>query len=147
MYCIKKWWPCPPPPSPPLLSPPPPSPSTPCSSFDRPPEFRKWVHSLFQMADADGSGTVNDDFELRMLLSYLNLEPSEACGQKLNELLSQSLNSPRPGIRFKDFFGWLKDCLPEGHVWRDCPPPPSPPSQPPRIISNPCGKVRNVVIT
>eukprot|EP00964_Phaeocystis_antarctica_P154460 scaffold123173_cov27-Phaeocystis_antarctica.AAC.1 len=76
------------------------------------------------MADADESGTINDRDELAMLLSYLNLEPSRACARKLNELLKQSLNNfwNPPGIHFNffdpslpDFFGWLKDCLPEGH--------------------------------
>ena len=127
---------CPPPPP----SPPPPSPptSTPCTSFDGvvwSDEFTKWVGALFQMADADGSGTVNDRDELAMLLSFLNLEPSEDCADKLNQLLKQSLNFRPQGISFKDFyFKWLKDCLPARHVWRDCPPS-APPSPPP-----PCGK-------
>ena len=94
-----------------------------------------WVFAFFQMADADESGTINDRDELAMLLSYLNLEPSKDCAQKLNELLKQSLNFRPPGISFKDFyFKWLKDCLPARHVWRDCPPS-APPSPPP-----PCGK-------
>ena len=122
-------------PSPPPPSPPPPSPptSTPCTSFDGvvwSDEFTKWVGALFQMADADGSGTVNDRDELAMLLSFLNLKPSEACADKLNQLLKQSL----AGISFSDFFKWLKVCLPARHVWRDCPPSAPPPSPPP------CGK-------
>ena len=50
-------------------------------------EFQEWVVALFKMADVDGSGTVNDGDELAMLLSYLNLEPSEACADKLNQML------------------------------------------------------------
>eukprot|EP00964_Phaeocystis_antarctica_P047933 scaffold27758_cov33-Phaeocystis_antarctica.AAC.1 len=90
------------------------------------------------MADADGSSTFNGD-ELAMLLSYLNLEPSGDCADRLKELLSQSLGAGTGGISFEEFyFKWLKDCLPDWHVWRDCPPsappsppPPSPPPPPP----------------
>ena len=68
-----------PPPSLPPPSPPPPSPSPPCtSSFDGEvwsDEFKKWVFTLFQMADADASGTINTQSELAMLLAYLNLSP------------------------------------------------------------------------
>ena len=136
---------CPPAPPPPAPPPPckfdgsdeencpPPPPPPPCSSFDGlvwSGEFQEWVFALFQMADADGSGTVNDRDELAMLLSFLNLKPSEACADKLNRLLKQSL----AGISFSDFFKWLKVCLPARHVWRDCPPSAPPPSPPP------CGK-------
>ena len=126
-----------PPPSLPPPSPPPPRPSMPCTSFDGEvwsDEFKKWVYTLFQMADADTSGTINDNDELAMLLSYLNLEPSEDCADKLKSLFDQSLNTDPRGISFSDFFAWLQDCLPQGHVWRDCPPSappsPSPPSSP-----------------
>eukprot|EP00964_Phaeocystis_antarctica_P154242 scaffold122839_cov60-Phaeocystis_antarctica.AAC.1 len=93
--------PPPPPPSPP---PPPPSPSTPCTSFDGvvwSDEFQEWVVALFRMADADGSGTINDRDELAILLSYLNLEPSGDCADRLNQMLSQSLDSGTGGISFE----------------------------------------------
>jgi hypothetical protein len=64
-----------------------------------------------------------------MLLSYLNLEPSEDCLDKLKELLN---TDPRV-ISFKKFFKWLKGCLPQGHVWRICPPSAPPPSSPPEV--------------
>ena len=55
-------------------------PSARCGTDDRPPV------RLFQLADADASGTINELEELNMLLSYLNLEPSEDCLDKLKEL-------------------------------------------------------------
>ena len=84
------------------------------------------MFTLFQLADADASGTINDLEELNMLLSYLNLEPSEDCLDKLKKLLTQ-------GISFNKFFKWLKGCLPKGHVWRICPPSAPPPSSPPEV--------------
>ena len=87
--------------------------------------------TLFQICDVDGSGTVNDGDELAMLLSYLNLEPSGDCADRLNQMLEQSLDSGTGGISFEEFYfkSRLKECLPDWHVWRDCPPsaPPSPP--------------------
>ena len=69
-------------------------------------DFKEWLLTLFQKADADSSGTVNDR-ELTSLLSYLNLQLSEARAAALAEAVAHN-DSNHEGIRFNDFFLWMR---------------------------------------
>ena len=69
-------------------------------------ELKEWLLTLFHKADADSSGTVNDR-ELTSLLSYLNLQLSEARAAALAEAVSHHDNTDE-GLRFNDFFLWMR---------------------------------------
>ena len=73
-------------------------------------EFKEYLLTLFHRADKDASGTVNDR-ELTELLSYLNIALGEARSVALAEAVGMSEQGSADGLRFNDFFLWIREYL------------------------------------